>query len=212
MDGSNKKKIRRTIDFYNGFSEKYDRKYAAYLEHTHRHLLDHIGDLSGKKVLDVSCGTGILAKHLFEMFPDIKLHLNDPSEGMRSVAMARFENYSEVEFSNKPAEDLHVEPDSYDSVICLNSFHYYADQKMAIENMRGALKPGGTLYLLDWNLEGWFHIPNKIIALLSRENINTRSRPETEDLLKESGLKPVSSKRWSYRFWKFYMIEAKKVT
>ena len=210
MDASSKKRVRRTIDFYNGFSEKYDRKYAAYLKHTHRHLLDHVGDLSGQRVLDVSCGTGILAKHLLEMFPDIQLHLNDPSDGMRSVAMARFENHSDIEFSNDLAENLQVEPGSYDSVICLNSFHYYADQQAAIENMREALKPGGSLYLLDWNLEGWFHLPNKIVSLLSPENINTRSLPETEDLLKDSGLKPVSSEQWSYRFWKFYYIEANK--
>lgn len=210
MDDLNKKKVRKTISFYDGFSEKYDKKYSSYLEHTHRHLLNHIEDLSDMSVLDISCGTGILAGHLLNLHPDIHLQLNDPSDGMRAVAMARFEDHPQVDFSNMLAEDIMVEAESFDRVICLNSFHYYADQAAAVKNMYKALKPGGVLYLLDWNLEGWFHLPNKIIALLSPENINTRSLSETEDLLIESGLRPVSSERWSYRFWKFYFIEANK--
>ena len=210
MDDLNKKKVRKTIRFYDGFSEKYDKKYSAYLEQTHRYLLNHIEDLSGKSVLDISCGTGILAGHLLNLYPDIHLQLNDPSDGMRAVAMARFEDHPQVVFSNMLAEDIKVEPESFDRIICLNSFHYYADQAAAVKNMYQALKPGGVLYLLDWNLEGWFHLPNKIIALLSPENINTRSLSETEGLLIESGLRPVSSERWSYRFWKFYFIEGNK--
>lgn len=210
MDSLYEKKVRKTIEFYDGFSEKYDKKYSAYLEHTHRHLLNHIGDLSDKRVLDISCGTGILAGHLLKLYPGIHLQLNDPSDGMRAVAMARFEGHPQVEFSNMLAEDFTVESKTYGHVICLNSFHYYADQAPAVKNMYKALKPGGVLYLLDWNLEGWFHLPNKIISLLSPENINTRSLSETRELTKKNGLTPTESEKWSYRFWKFYMIEAVK--
>jgi len=211
MDTLYEKKVRKTIRFYDGFSEKYDKKYAAYLEHTHRHLLNHIENLSGKRVLDISCGTGILAEHLLNLYPDIHLQLNDPSDGMRAVAMARFEDHPQVAFSNMPAEEITFKPETFDRVICLNSFHYYADQASAVKNMYKALKPGGALYLLDWNLEGWFHLPNKIIALLTPENINTRSLSETEELLEKSGLTLTETEKWSFRFWKFYFIEAKKV-
>lgn len=46
MNETDRKKIRQTVDFYNGFSHKYDKTLAAYLYHTHQQLLNHLGDMS----------------------------------------------------------------------------------------------------------------------------------------------------------------------
>jgi ubiquinone/menaquinone biosynthesis C-methylase UbiE len=210
MNANDEKKIRDTVSFYNGFSEKYDRKYAAYLHHTHDRLFDRLSDISGECILDISAGTGLLAGKILAQYIDVKLMLNDPSDGMRAVAMARFEENNSVEFSDLPAEKIDFPPESFDRVICLNSFHYYADQEKAIVNMVNVLKPNGFLHILDWNLEGWFHLPNAIISYLSHENINTRSVAETEEMLESSGLKITERRTWSYRFWKFYLIKATK--
>jgi ubiquinone/menaquinone biosynthesis C-methylase UbiE len=204
-------KVRKTVGFYNRFSNKYDRRYAGYLNHTHQHLLNRIGDISDERILDVSCGTGILAEHFLNRYEGLHLVLNDPADDMRAVAENRLKTNPAVEFSDKIAEELVIKPGSFDRVICLNSFHYYADQEKAVKNMVDALRPGGKLHILDWNREGWFHIPNAIISALSPENINSRSVDETKDMLKYKGLKISEEQTWSYRFWKFYLIEARKI-
>jgi ubiquinone/menaquinone biosynthesis C-methylase UbiE len=210
MIANDEKKIRDTVSFYNRFSEKYDRKYASYLHHTHDRLFDYLGDISGERILDISAGTGLLARKILAKYSDVRLVLNDPSDGMRAVAMARFEENKSVEFSDSLAEKINFPPESFDRVICLNSFHYYADQEEAVQNMFYMLKPGGSVHILDWNLEGWFHLPNAIISILSPENINTRSLSETENIFDQQGFSTTYRDKWSFRFWKFYLIEAKK--
>ncbi|WP_340104535.1 class I SAM-dependent methyltransferase [Rhodohalobacter sp. 8-1] len=209
MNENDKTKIRQTVDFYNGLSRKYDTVYTAYLHHTHQQLLSHLDDLSGERILDISCGTGLLAEHLLNRYTDLDLALNDPADKMRMVAEGRMQGNLSIEFSDKPAEELTVKGEYFDRLICLNSFHYYADQQKAVENMRNALKPGGIIHILDWNLEGWFHLPNAIISGLSHENINTRSVSEIEGMLVDRELVITKRQKWSFWFWKFYMIEAK---
>lgn len=162
-----------------------------------------------ERVLDVSCGTGLLAEHLLNRYTDLDLVLNDPADKIRMVAKRRLKENMSIVFSDKSAEEIGVAQGNFNQVICLNSFHYYADQQKAVENMRNALKPGGIIHILDWNLEGWLHLPNAIISALSRENINTRSVSETEEMLADRELVITKRQKWSYRFWKFYMIEAK---
>ena len=212
MDNDQYQKVQKTIGYYNRFSNRYDRAYAAYLDHTHQRLLRQIGniDISGERILDVSCGTGLLAEQLLKHYSDLDLVLNDPADDMRAVAEKRVKSKTKAEFSDMLAEDLALEPDSFNRVICLNSFHYYVDQAVALRNMQNALKSGGSIHMLDWNLEGWFHLPNAIISALSRENINTRSVDETEEMFESTGLKITERQTWNYRFWKFYLIEATK--
>jgi ubiquinone/menaquinone biosynthesis C-methylase UbiE len=210
MNANDEKKIRDTVNFYDGFSEKYDLKYAAYLHHTHNRLLTQIGNVSGERILDISCGTGLLAEHLLNRFTEVNFVLNDPSDGMRAIAENRFKGKASVEFAGTFAEEIDFEKESFDRVICLNSFHYYADQKKVVENISDVLKPGGSVHILDWNLEGWFHLSNSIISILSPENINTRSLSETENIFDQQGFSTTYRDKWSFRFWKFYLIEAKK--
>ncbi|HKL15008.1 MAG TPA: class I SAM-dependent methyltransferase [Balneolaceae bacterium] len=210
MNKDQYQKVRKTIGYYNRFSNKYDRAYAAYLNHTHQRLLRQIDDISGERILDISCGTGLLAEEFLKYYRDLELVLNDPADEMRAIAEKRVKSKTQAEFSDMLAEELALEPESFNRVICLNSFHYYVDQTAALKKMQNALKPGGSIHILDWNLEGWFHLPNAIISALSQENINTRSVDEAEEMIEATGLKISEKQTWSYRFWKFYLVEAKK--
>lgn len=198
----------KTISHYDKLSKKYDRGYNAYLKHTHSKLLQNLKIPHGAKVIDVSCGTGILGSEIAERFSVSELVLNDPSEGMLNIARDRLANVDNITFTQHIAEELPFEPDSFDVLICLNSFHYYTNHKKVVDHFQRILKPGGTLYLLDWNLEGWFHLPNAIISAFSPENINTKSAAESDSLLSEYHFNIQTLQRWSFRFWKFYLIKA----
>lgn len=210
MDPNQQKKIGKTVGYYDKLSGKYDRSYSAYLHHTHQRLLNSLDIMPGEKILDISCGTGILAEKLLEKYPDSTLVLNDPSAGMLAIAKNRLKKNAAVEFSDSNAEKIDFENGTFDRVICLNSFHYYTDQEKVVRNSYDSLKPPGKVNILDWNREGWFHLPNTIISLLSPAHINTRSLAETKHLLKDKHFEITLEQRWAFRFWKFYMIEAAK--
>ncbi|CAN5493262.1 hypothetical protein BH23BAC3_BH23BAC3_16060 [soil metagenome] len=210
MDPDQQNKIGKTVGYYDKLSDNYDRSYSAYLHHTHDRLLNCMNILPGEKILDISCGTGILAEKLLMRYSDIKLVLNDPSDGMLAIATDRLKAKDAVEFKGSNAEEINFEEGTFDRVICLNSFHYYADQKKVVRNIHDILKARGRVNILDWNRKGWFHLPNTIISLLSPENINTRSLAEMKCMLEKKHFEITLEQRWTFRFWKFYMIEAAK--
>ena len=204
------KKGIETANYYNNQSQKYDRIYKSYLGHTHQYLLDQLGLQAGESVLDCSAGTGILAGEMLHRFDINKLILNDPANKMLNIARERLKfAKTEIAYTNYFAEELNkLLPEKFDHIICLNSFHYYVDQEIVLYNVQQLLKPGGTLWLLDWNRTGFFILSNKLIDWFSSMNINTRTLAETESMLKTHGLSIKRNREWRYRLWNFFYLMA----
>ena len=164
-------------------------------------------------VLDCSAGTGILADTMLHQFDINKLILNDPANKMLNIAKERLKfAKTEIAYTNYFAEELdQLLPKKFDHIICLNSFHYYVDQERVLYNVQQLLKPGGTLWLLDWNRTSFFILSNKLIDLFSSMNINTRSLAEIKNLLKFSDFSIEDEKKWRFRLWNFFYLKAKRI-
>ena len=202
---------KETITFYNRRAPAYEAKWEKYLAHTHSAFLNRIETTAGDTILDASCGTGMLAQQLIEGgYPFDHLTLNDPSEQMLSITRGRLPDRPHLSFSNHLAEELCYDH-RFDRIFCLNSFHFYTSHQQVLDQFYKMLKPGGRLYLLDWNREGFFRIINQIIKLGTAANINTRSLPELKGMLSNSGFRLHSPEAWSWRYWKFLYIEGSKL-
>lgn len=200
-----------TSEAYSKNARNYEQKWSSYLDHTHSVLLTDFESDAGFEILDISAGTGLFAEHLIEAGHDFStLTLNDVSAGMLKLAKQRLDDRNDIKFSCVYAEELSFEDSSFDIVISMNAFHNYAEQGKALKQIERVLKPGGSFYLLDWNREGVFNLINYGIKIMVPEIINTRSAGETREMLKESGFRVKTEKKWKYKYWQFYLFQAFK--
>ncbi|MBN2732267.1 MAG: class I SAM-dependent methyltransferase [Balneolaceae bacterium] len=201
----------QTIRVYNNRASFYEAKWKAYLNHTHKAFLRDIETTENDIILDVSGGTGLLAKMMIDKnHPFKQLVINDPSAGMLDIARKRLSNESNINFTNYSAEDLSFEANHFDRILCLNSFHFYTEQEDFLKRCYTMLRPDGKLYLLDWNRVGFFRVVNKIIKWSTSAHIATRSLIEYEHMLRQGGFAINKTDNWNWRYWKFFFVEAEK--
>lgn len=200
-----------TITRYNRKTKKYEQKWRNYLKHTHQKLIKHIEIDSSDIVLDASGGTGLLAKKLIDQNYTFKYFIvNDPSEEMLSIARKRLSDKPIISFENQRVQNLSYPQNYFTKIICLNSFHFYEKQDQVINQFYKLLKPGGKLYILDWNKEGFFKFINTLMRWSSPEYINTRSLRELQQMMSDHEFNIQASRSWTWRYWKFMFVEGTK--
>jgi ubiquinone/menaquinone biosynthesis C-methylase UbiE len=118
----------------------------------------------GERVLDIACGTGLVS------FPVAnKVGLNgyvlgtDISEKMIEVSKARaIENeIKNVRFERMDAEELDLEDESFDVVVCALGLMYVPDPVKSLKEMHRVLKQGGRAAAAVWGRRqkcGWAEI------------------------------------------------------
>ena len=107
-----------------------------------------LGDISGKKLLSVGCGSG-----LFESYIDCSnIEGIEPSEDMGQIAVKRGVNV--IKFGL--IEDVDLPDNEYDIIYFNGSSSYMEDLVPIYEKSLKALKAGGKLILLDVPKESAF--------------------------------------------------------
>lgn len=134
-------------EYFDDYSKYYDLKIpSTFFKRNHVWLLNELGDVSGKKILDVGCGTGELLYVFENGYKNVEAHGLDISPKMLEKAKERTSN---VEYKEGNVEKLPYDNDTFDIVVNSASFHHYENPQKALEEMRRVLKPGGKLYVLD---------------------------------------------------------------
>ena len=121
---------------------------------------------AGDRVLDVACGTGVLASHIAEVTgePERVAGL-DAMPGMVAVAKKR---EPRIDWRQGLAESLPFEDNSFDAVVCQFGLMFFQDRDAAIREMLRVLRPGGRLAVAVWEaLERSEAYPEEV-ALLQR--------------------------------------------
>ena len=99
-------------------------------------------------VLDCGCGTGPMLELLHQKYPDKHYIGLDLTPEMIKVAQAK--KLSNTEFIVGDSENLPFAEDSFDAVICSNSFHHYPNPQAFFNSTYRVLRKGGRLVLRDY--------------------------------------------------------------
>ena len=205
------KVARYTARSYSVQADTYEHKWRKYIEHTHRALINELVLKTNDRICDLSSGTGLFTYAILEKEPNLKeIRLNDLSTKMLEISQNRFSEDDRITFSNQASNTIHDSIQFLNTIISLNAFHNYVSQKEVVASIFEALNVGGTVYILDWNNQGWFRFINYFIKLFVKEHIDTRSEAEMNKMLREAGFKISSTKSWYWRYWNFYLIKAQK--
>ena len=99
-------------------------------------------------LLDCRCGTGPMISLLFEK--DSSKNYTGIDITPRMIEVANAKGLPGVRFVVGDCEDLPFEDQSFDAVICSNSFHHYPNPQRFFDGVRRVLRPGGRLILQDY--------------------------------------------------------------
>lgn len=104
---------------------------------------------SGQRVLDVACGTGILARTVASTVNEPGFIAGiDLSPGM--LAMAR-QLAPSIHWRQGLAESLSFADDSFDAVVSQFGLMFFQDRRAALQEMMRVLAPGGRIVVAVWD-------------------------------------------------------------
>ncbi|MGD1021063.1 MAG: class I SAM-dependent methyltransferase [Verrucomicrobiia bacterium] len=107
-----------------------------------------------RRVLDVGCGTGILAHELSRHFGSVVAI--DISEPMLAIARAQ-RAAPNIDYRREDADHL-ARNQTFDCIVSHTTFHHLEDVSQTLRALKACLEPRGRLILID-NVHRWPVIP-----------------------------------------------------
>lgn len=115
-------------------------------------LLDTANVREGDRVLDVACGTGVVARHAASRVGNSGSVVGlDINEGMLTVAEeTATDSQPSIEWRQGDATDLPFSEGTYDVALCQQSLQFFDDAPAGIREMHRVLVSDGRMALSVW--------------------------------------------------------------
>lgn len=157
----------------------------------------------GMSVLDVACGTGIVARYAAHRCgAQGRVVGVDIDHGMLKIARtASIEEGLRIEYEYGSACDLPFESESFDAVLCLQGLQYFPNRLRAMSELRRVLRKDSPLIAMTWseigNCKGYLAMisaleSRSIDAAAARKPFSLSSSIEMQSLAAEAGFKHVT--------------------
>jgi ubiquinone/menaquinone biosynthesis C-methylase UbiE len=166
-------------------------------------LLEDADLTPGHRVLDIACGTGIVARMARERVGSagtvVGVDLNP-----QMLAVAR-RVAPTVDWREGDAGALPLRAgEEFDVVLCQQGFQFFPDRAAAVQQMRRALVQGGRVALSTWRSDEEFPVLRELRGLAERHVGPIADRRHSlgapgpiEAVLREGGFRDVRSKHFS---------------
>jgi len=142
-------------------------------------------------LLDCGCGTGPMISLLYEK--DSSKHYTGLDITPRMIEVGKSKNLEGVDWIVGDCENLPFEENSFDVIICSNSFHHYPNPQKFFDSVRKVLRPGGRLILQDYTAPKvvlWLmnHTEMPIANLIGHGDVAARSLDDIREYCREADL------------------------
>ena len=176
-------------------AEVYDSGHAGVYEmckDDYPPVLDELKKYPFQDLLDVGCGTGPMIELLVKEFPDGNYTGIDLTPRMIEVAQAK--KLPHTKFLVGDSENLPFKENTFDVVICTNSFHHYPNPQAFLDGVARVLKDGGRLVLRDYTSNKFMiwlmnHIEMPLAHLGGHGDVRIYSCEKVRKMCEEAGLK-----------------------
>lgn len=112
-------------------------------------VTDAAGIARDQRVLDVACGTGVLARAVMKRVGSGGSVVGlDPNQEMLAVARRKSPN---IEWREGRAEALPFDSESFDAVVSQFGMMFFQDRRAAVQEMMRVLRPGGRMTVAVWD-------------------------------------------------------------
>jgi ubiquinone/menaquinone biosynthesis C-methylase UbiE len=140
-------------------------------------LVRDLAPRAGERVLDVGCGTGLLAQHIADLVGPTGHVLGVDPLPLR-IELAQAKARPNLEFKVADAYDLSSIPAAGFDVVCLNAvFHWLPEKSGPLREFARVLKPGGRLGISSGAKGPRTRYQELISEVLARPPFNAYARP-----------------------------------
>jgi len=139
-----------------------------------------ISPISGKKVLDVGCGGGILTESMSKEGA-LVTGIDLSTKALKVAELHQLESGVSVRYQSISAEDLaRNEPESFDVVTCMEMLEHVPNPASVVQACANLCKPGGTIFFSTLNRNPKSYLfaiigAEYVLKLSQRERISMRS-------------------------------------
>lgn len=177
------------LDHFNDYG-RMDRWSQLYAEIDHpanfsflvrkQRVLELLGDLTGKRVLDIGCGTGVFFPDLLEQGGTV-VGADGAQEMVRTArAKSNGLDHGRLSVLVSTIESLGFQSHSFDAVTCVGVIEYVEDEDQAIRELIRVTKPGGMIIVTVPNsacLDLWMKALLSPFRWLARLTLSAIGRP-----------------------------------
>lgn len=134
---------------FNSLAIQYDREMGENGNYNHQNTIDPAlfkaaGTIKGKKVYDIGCGNGYIARRLVKLGAK-KVLASDISETLIKIAQAKYNNRG-VEYQIQDGANFSNLPEKYFDLVILNMvIHYIKEVDAFFKGVNSILKNNGRI-------------------------------------------------------------------
>ena len=150
-------------------ARRYETVTSVFMGGSAERLAATSGLQQGDAVLDLACGTGLVARHAWPLVATVgRVVGTDVNPAMLAVARAvAAERHADVEWFEAPADAQPFDDDRFDRVLCQQGLQFFPDPVAALAESMRVLRPGGQLHATIWATPGHNPYIERQLAMLA---------------------------------------------
>ena len=154
-------------------------------------IIQHMGEVFDKKIIDVGCGGGILAESLAKLGAQVT-GIDMGEEPLNVAKLHALEAQVKVDYQKITAEEMAQEnPESFDAVTCMEMLEHVPDPSSIVKACAQMVKPGGYVFFSTLNKT----VKSYLLAILAAEKLFKLVPDGTHD--HDSFIRPSSLIAWA---------------